>query len=345
MTGAPDRSRLWRLDRFREDDMIDRKHAMRAALGIAGLLWALSPAAAQQVEQYSGTRRVDKPTQKVSEIAPPQEKAPPISQPVTPQWRTERHNEPVNNYVPPAPPPLLPRKIEEPKPVAAPNMPLASTLPPHSSPAELPILRETAPVRPASAVTPIDNTNDMVSRAADSCADAVNTRVERLGGPAKTLEKSDTINFEGYELSQNDFYKIAIWQVICTVCGIVLCVLLLLGLAVYVVRKMRHGPLFSVEFVNPYGTMMGMSPMMPMGSMMGMGHHLAPATMHGQPGMPAADLGPMTAQKFDLGPTYEEEIALQAEAEQRAQEAVLKQILDDNVALHEKIEAGEGAAV
>src|SRR5437868_3907077 len=65
MTGAPDRYRIWR-DSYTEVDMAVRMHAIRLALGVAGLISALSPAVAQQVEQYSGTRRVDKPAAKAA---------------------------------------------------------------------------------------------------------------------------------------------------------------------------------------------------------------------------------------------------------------------------------------
>jgi hypothetical protein len=104
-------------------------------------------------------------------------------------------------------------------------------------------------------------------------------------------------------------------------------VVLLLGLLYFLRRCGRTGPLFRVELVNAHGPFVAVQ-----------AAGAVEQRMRG--GLPVADddsdLG--SAQKFDLGPTYEEEMRHRSEAQRQQEEALLRHIFDENVKLREQIE-------
>jgi hypothetical protein len=288
------------------------------ALGVAGL-WAAagSPAVAQsaapsgvKIETYTGTRRTDVPppgsSQRITTLAP-------ADQPAAPSTviRNEPRSTPPQSAELLAPPPA-PRGLDR-------MVKPAFDLPP--APAALTPPGDPVPVAPR----PVDRAVVKASASSPDLSTPLPDVVVPETAPKPALKPDDApaVKVEGVELSQNDLYRIALWQLVCTFCALGVGVVLLTGLALYVARRFgsRTGPLFCVEFINP-----------PLGQVA-----YVPATAPPAAPPPSA-APPSTAQPFDIGPTYEEEMALRAEADRQAEAAVLQRIYDDNVKLRDEVQ-------
>lgn len=115
-----------------------------------------------------------------------------------------------------------------------------------------------------------------------------------------------------------------------------------LAALVFVFRRYgaNLGPLFRVELVNgTTGTITQVAPppTVPAHNFLA-NEPLSEAAALAQQDL-VIDIGPSTAQQFDLGPTFEEEQKLLAEAERQKEEAILRQLFDQNQVLREQLVA------
>jgi hypothetical protein len=121
---------------------------------------------------------------------------------------------------------------------------------------------------------------------------------------------------EGWARGDLALYHIAGAQLICTlVAVIVVPFVVVLSVWVFLRRySARHGPLFRIDFAN-----------VPVA---------APAAA---PSRTQAAESPSTAEAFDLGPTYEDELRMKEEALRQQEEAIVRHLVDQNVKLREQL--------
>lgn len=128
------------------------------------------------------------------------------------------------------------------------------------------------------------------------------------------------------------WYKV-VWLQIAVAGGTVVAGPLILVLALGIMLR-RYGPLLRVEVTNP-GVLRLEG---------GMLHAAVPATEYTQ----AVDTQAMenfTGEYFDLGPSYDEERKAKEEAQRHAEMAVLQEIFEQNVRLHEEIRAAQSPVI
>jgi len=130
----------------------------------------------------------------------------------------------------------------------------------------------------------------------------------------------------------NTLHDVTLLHAVIAVAAFVLGPLVSLLAVLFLLRRYtaRNGPLFRIEFVNNGQGL----------ALVGPGAGAAVETHRVTVPAPAAaaEEPPSTAQRFDLGPTYEEELALRQQAEQQQQEATLRHIFEENMKLREQLE-------
>jgi hypothetical protein len=104
------------------------------------------------------------------------------------------------------------------------------------------------------------------------------------------------------------------------------------GLLLLMLRRLSRGPLLRIEYINnqpaaPYpGVILGTLP----GSAL-------PAQAAPAPPPPRTTEPELTGEAFDLGPTYEEERQQRQQQGQRQEQAVLRQLFEDNLRLQGEV--------
>jgi hypothetical protein len=316
-------------------------------VGAAGVvLTVLAPAVAQygapptgdvKIETYSGLRRTDTPaptggpSPRVTNLATPV----PVSVPdawrygsTTPPWRGHSMSGGASGSASIVPPPPILRAVASTPPPVVPlaALPVITPRAPDKPPEPLPLavsLRDPDTLKPLApkpldkAVVPASATGTDLTPTAEAKATPLTKAAEGEPSP-KTAGPA--------ELSENDLYKLALWQLAGTTSALVIGLFLLTGLALLVARRFgsRTGPLFRVEFAGPA--------MMPLA-------YASPAP----PLVASPEPEEMTARHFDIGPTYEDELRLRAQAEQQRDEAILQKILEDNMQLRGLLADADGA--
>jgi hypothetical protein len=133
------------------------------------------------------------------------------------------------------------------------------------------------------------------------------------------------------------FYRLALVQAASILAGLVLGPLVVFAALVVVLRRygIHSGSLFRVEVVNASsGVPWAAAPSVPVGPPQA-GRALVPAA-EGAAGTEQVEAP--AGEYFDLGPSYEEERLAKEETQRQQNEALLRMVFEDNLALREQLE-------
>jgi hypothetical protein len=160
--------------------------------------------------------------------------------------------------------------------------------------------------------------------------------------PERSAEREDAAESRSqHEAAQNDFfYKLALMQIGGIVAALTLAPLVLAAVIVFVLRRhnSRSGPLFRVEIVNVTGMRLVATDYESdaVGGRLRSNRRGLDTEPHGEES---------TAQRFDLGPTYEEERLMKEKALRQQDQGLLKRIFDDNLQLRAQMQDVHDVAV
>jgi hypothetical protein len=282
-----------------------------------------------QVEMYYGLQRLFPPRESVSAPAPP---VPPAMAPVVPVVSVLPV--PDNGCVPP---PVncqgacsVLRQVshsqaEETPPPPSQSLPPVPQVVPATAPLPLqPLPAAPGPIPPAppppapEAAKPVAHPEE---RSAPTTV-VITSPAPAQAPPAPVREASEPA-------PANVLRDLTLLHALIAVAAFVVGPLLSVLAGVFLLRRFtgRNSPLFRVEFVN---NGQGLALVGPAAGGTVEAHRVA---------VPAAEGPPSTAQRFDIGPTYEQELLHRQLAEQQKDEATLRHIFEQNLQLLEQIEA------
>ena len=300
---------------------IFRKAVAALAVGLltAGAVWADPPVAAPEpeVEQYYGIRRIDVPRKVVE--------APLVAPKVEAPTR------------PPAPPPLASEVQAMPANVA-PGSPMVQ-MPGVIVFGSLRIANEPGPngVQQATFVpdnTPRPNFPEVAPKAPETLNHTPAAPVEPAAKAAPTETTATNRDTNADSNTQVRSQSVDTWMIVGAVfAGTLLTPVILFVLAFGVLRRWMGGnPLIRIEYVGKHGPSVVYGPLAA-GSVLA-----ANGSMAGAPATPVPP-EPTTGERFDLGPTFEEELSQRQQNAQNQENALLQKLFEDNLRLREQTAA------
>jgi hypothetical protein len=304
--------------------------ALGAGLLTAGAVWADPPVTTPEpeVEQYYGIRRIDVP-RKVVEAPITQVSATKVETPTTPAAPAT-----------PAIPATLPAEFQT-MPTTLPGTPNAPTvqMPGVIVFGSLRIANEPGAggVQQATFVpdnTPRSNVPEVAPKAPETVNHTPAAPVEPAAkaAPAETaMTNRDT---PSENIAQVRSQSVDTWMIVGAVfAGTLLTPVILFVMAFGVLRRWMGGnPLIRIEYVGKHGPSVVYGPLAA-GSVLAAGGGMA-----GAPATPVPP-EPTTGERFDLGPTFEEELRQRQLNAQHQEDAVLQKLFEDNVRLREQTAA------
>ena len=196
----------------------------------------------------------------------------------------------------------------------------------------------------ATGVVPVSHVEGAVpvpavpARLPEAPPPAVVARTESPPAPAAPKHREPRPHVEDNPSSSGAaLYHIAVAQLICTLVAVVVGPLLVVLTLCALLRRhsRRHGPLIRIEFANgQFPTYLAMPPA-----------PAAPPRVETVPASTAIEESPSTAETFDLGPTYDDELRMKEQSLRQQEQAIVQQLFEQNVKLQEDLGQLELAGV
>ncbi len=293
-----------------------------AALGVglltAGAVWADPPISAPEpeVEQYYGIRRIDVPRKLVEApiVASKVETPPPAPTPLPSEVQAMLTTLPGGVPMVQMPGVIVFGSLR----IATeggPNGVQQATFVPDNTPR--PNVPEVAPKAPETVNhTPAAPVEPAAKAAPTEATTATNRDTNSDNGPQARGQSVDT------------------WMIVGAVfAGTLLTPVILFVMAFGVLRRWMGGnPLIRIEYVGKHGPSVVYGPLAA-GSVLA-----ANGSMAGAPATPVPP-EPATGERFDLGPTFEEELSQRQQNAQNQENALLQKLFEDNLRLREQTAA------